>query len=229
MLSGVKDGQRSAEEAIQRLSRSPQWVWTALDPQSKLLLAIMIGPRTQAMAQQVLPQVVRCLAPDCLPLFLSDGFKDYLPAILAHLGSWVQPARCRTTGPAPKPRWMPLSALLYAQVVKTTRRRRLVRVSHRVVFGTCEAVQQVLAACGWQINTAFVERLNLPIRQHGAAIGRRVSTLCKGAAGLDQQLTLYRSYAAARTPSRAGDASCRPWRMRRRLSCRKVHPWSRRW
>jgi len=107
VLSGVKDGQRSAEEAIQRLSRSPQWVWTALDPQSKLLLAIMIGPRTQAMAQQVLPQVVRCLAPDCLPLFLSDAFKDYLPAILAHFGSWVQPARCRTTGPAPKPRWMP--------------------------------------------------------------------------------------------------------------------------
>src|SRR5215813_12113467 len=50
--------------------------------------------------------------------------------------------------------------LLYAQVIKTTRRRRLVRVSHRVVFGTCEAVQQGLAACGWQINTAFVERLN---------------------------------------------------------------------
>src|SRR5215470_1185352 len=73
-----------------------------------------------------------------------------------------------------------LPELLSAQVVKTTRRRRLVRVSHRVVFGTFEAVQQVLAACGWQINTAFVERLNLTMRQHVAAIGRRVSTLCKG-------------------------------------------------
>jgi hypothetical protein len=30
-------------------------------------------------------------------------------------------------------------------------------VRHRVVFGTLEAIQQVLAACGWQINTAFVE------------------------------------------------------------------------
>ena len=89
---------------------------------------------------------------------------------------------------------MPLPALLYAQVIKTTRRWRLVRVSHRVVFGTCEAVQQVLAACGWQINTAFVERLNLTIRQHVAAIGRRVSTLCKGEEGLDQQLALYHGY-----------------------------------
>ena len=87
-----------------------------------------------------------------------------------------------------------LPQLLYAQVIKTTRRRRLVRVSHRVVFGTCEAVQQVLAAGGWQINTAFVERLNLTIRQHVAAIGQRASTLCKGEEGLDQQLALYHAY-----------------------------------
>jgi hypothetical protein len=38
---------------------------------------------------------------------------------------------------------MPLPQRLYAQVVKTVRRRRLVRVCHRVVFGTLEAVQQV--------------------------------------------------------------------------------------
>jgi len=38
------------------------------------------------------------------------------------------------------------------------------------------------------------DRLNLPIRQPVAAIGRRVSTLCKGAAGLDQQLTLSHRY-----------------------------------
>src|SRR4029077_15094968 len=115
-------------------------------------------------------------------------------AYLSHFGSWVQPPRRQATGPIPKPRWMPLPELLYAQVIKTTRRRRLVRVSHRVVFGTFEAVQQVLAACGWQINTAFVERLNLTIRQHVAAIGRRVSTLCKGEEGLDQQLALYHGY-----------------------------------
>jgi len=89
---------------------------------------------------------------------------------------------------------MPLPQLRYAQVVKTVQRRRLVRVHHRVVFGTLEAVQQVLTVCGWQINTSFVERLNLTIRQHVAAIGRRVSTLCKGEDGLRQQLALYHCY-----------------------------------
>src|SRR5207302_5587220 len=59
---------------------------------------------------------------------------------------------------------------------------------------TLERVKHVLAACGWQINTAFVERLNLTIRQHVAAVGRRVTTLCKHAAGLRQQLMLYQVY-----------------------------------
>jgi IS1 family transposase len=67
-------------------------------------------------------------------------------------------------------------------------------VHHRVVFGALEAVQQVLATCGWQINTAFVERINLNIRQHVAAVGRRVNTLCKGEEGLRQQLRLYQTY-----------------------------------
>ena len=67
-------------------------------------------------------------------------------------------------------------------------------VTHRVVFGTQLAIEQVLAACGWTINTAFVERLNLDIRQRVAAIGRRVNTLCQGEAGLRDQLALFQVY-----------------------------------
>src|SRR6266487_1022389 len=194
LLSAVKTGEVSEAEAIQRLSRAPHWVWVAIDPVTKLLLAIAVGDRTLAMAQRVVHQVVQVLAPGCVPLFLTDGFKEYTTALLTHYGQWVQPARRRAQGPMPKPRWMPRPGLLYAQVIKTVRRRRLVRVCHRVVFGTVEAVQQVLAAHGWQINTAFIERLNLSIRQHVAAVGRRVTTLCKGEDGLHQQLALYHVY-----------------------------------
>ena len=128
-----------------------------MDPESKLLLVMDVGPRTLAMAQCVVHQVVQLLAPNCVPLFLRDGFKEYMAAILTHFGHWVQLPRRQATGPSPQPRWMPLPGLLYAQVIKTVRRRRLVNVTHRVVFGTLEAVQQVLAAWGWQINTAFIE------------------------------------------------------------------------
>jgi hypothetical protein len=143
LLSAVKTGEVSAAEAVERLSRSPHWVWAAIDPVTKLRLTVDSGDHTLAMAQRVVHQVVQVLAPGCVPLFLTDGCKAYTTALLTHDGQWVQPARQRAQGPAPKPRWMPLPTLLYAQVVKTVRRRRLVRVSHRVVCGTLEAVHQV--------------------------------------------------------------------------------------
>ena len=62
------------------------------------------------------------------------------------------------------------------------------------MFGTSEAVNQVLRPLGWQIHTAFVERINLSLRQHVAAIGRRVPTLCKGEEGVRQQLAVYHVY-----------------------------------
>ena len=194
VLSAVKDGDLSEAKAIKRLSRSPHWVWVAIDPVTKLLVAIDVGERTQAIAQRFVHHVAQVLAPDCAPLFLTDGFREYMPALLTHYGHWVQPPRQQAKGPMPKPRWRPLPQLLYAQVVKTTRRRRLVEVKHRVVFGTMAAVNHVLSPLGWQINTSFIERVNLSIRQHVAAVGRRVATLCKGEAGLRQQLVLYHVY-----------------------------------
>src|SRR4029077_15915399 len=163
LLSAVKDGEVSEAGASERLERSPQWGWVAMDPERKLLLAIDVGNRTLAMAQRVVHQVAQVLAPDCVPLFLTDGFREYLPALLTHYGQWVQPPRHQATGPAPKPRWMPLPALLYAQVVKTVRRRRPVDVKHRVVFGTLMAIEHVLAPLGWQMHTACVERITLAI------------------------------------------------------------------
>lgn len=145
---------------------------------------------------------------------------------MTHFGGWVQPPRRQATGPAPKPRWMPLPELLYAQVVKTMRRRRIVAVKHRGVFGTKAAVDQVLAACGWQINTAFVERLNLRRRQRVAAMGRRSATPCKSEDGLGQQLALLQVYhnfvlphaslrqALAEPVATNGSGSAKVWRPR---------------
>jgi hypothetical protein len=146
------------------------------------------------MAQAVLHQIAQLVAPGCVPLFLSDGYAPYLTAIVTHCGHWVQTPRRQARGPAPKPHWMPLPELLYAQVVKTLRRRRLVAVKHHVVVGTKAAVAQVLAACGWQINTAFVERLNLSLRQRVAAMRRRSATPCKSEDGLSQPLILFQVY-----------------------------------
>jgi len=93
VLREVKAGALTENDAIERLERSRSWVWTAMDPESKLLLVIDVGTRTMAMAQRVVHQLVQRLAPDCVPLFLTDGFKDYAMALLAHFGHWMQPER----------------------------------------------------------------------------------------------------------------------------------------
>ena len=84
VLSAVKDSKVSEAEAMKRLDRSPHWVWGAMDPESKVLLTIAVGNRTLAMAQHVVHHVAQMLAPDCAPLFLTDGFKEYMTALLTH-------------------------------------------------------------------------------------------------------------------------------------------------
>jgi IS1 family transposase/transposase-like protein len=194
VLSAVKEGEVTEAEAIKRLSRSPHWVWVAMEPVCKLILAVDVGDRTLAMAQRLVHQVTQVLVPDCAPLFLTDGFRDYLTALVTHYGRWVQPERRRGQGPWPKPRWMPVPGLLYAQVVKSYRRKRIVGVKQRVIVGPAATVESILAKRGWKINTSLIERLNLDFRQHVAAIGRRVNTLCKHEAGLRQQLALFHTY-----------------------------------
>jgi hypothetical protein len=59
VVRGVKDGERSAQEARNHLARAPPWGWTAIDPERKWLLALAVGPRPLPMAQGGVPQVVQ--------------------------------------------------------------------------------------------------------------------------------------------------------------------------
>jgi hypothetical protein len=112
VLRDLQAGEISADEAIRRLERSPSWVSTAMDPQSKLLVVVDVGSRTLAMVQRVVHQVTEVLAPGCGPLCLTDGLKDSTTALLTHFGHGMRPARRQEKGPRPKPRWRPLPALL---------------------------------------------------------------------------------------------------------------------
>jgi hypothetical protein len=84
LLRALKAGTVSEAEAIERLERSPQWGWGAMDPESQLLLAIAVGDRPVAMAQRVVHHVAQLLAPDCAPLFLPDGLRADRTALVTH-------------------------------------------------------------------------------------------------------------------------------------------------
>jgi hypothetical protein len=77
VLRAFQAGEITEDDAIERLERSPSWVWTAMESTSKLLVGGEVGCRTLALAQRVVHQVAKVLAPGCVPLLLTDGLKDY--------------------------------------------------------------------------------------------------------------------------------------------------------
>ena len=56
------------------------WLWLAIDPCTKLIPVLHLGPRTQKMAHLLIHSLRQLLAPGCLPLFTSDGLNVYFYA-----------------------------------------------------------------------------------------------------------------------------------------------------
>jgi len=188
-------GRRDNNEAGEGKQRGKRWVWAGMDPVSKLMLGYVVGDRSQACAQRLIHMIVALLALGCVPLFISDGWSAYSTALLTHFGHWVQMPRRHKRGASPKPRWQPLPQLQYAQVVKKRVKGRVVSVSHRVIYGSLETITTALTnSVGQVINTAFIERFNLSLRQHVPALGRKVISLAKGEPGLARQLALAQAY-----------------------------------
>jgi len=84
------------------------WLWLALDPRTKLIPALALGPRTQQTAHTLVHSLRAVLAPTCIPVFTTDGLRHYYYALTAHFGRWITWGRRR--------RWEVDPALLYGQL-----------------------------------------------------------------------------------------------------------------
>jgi IS1 family transposase len=180
------------DELVTRVRRWAKrvWVWTAQDAESKAWVTWHIGGRKQADAHHLLHRVRACLAPSCVPAFTSDGLRQYFYAITAHFGEWVSQEGKR------KPVWQPLSNLLYGQFRKVKIGRTLKQVYTKMLCGERSAMTATLQNIGLsgQIQTAFVERLNLTIRHLVAALRRRTWSLANSLRGLRWRVALGAGY-----------------------------------
>jgi IS1 family transposase len=175
-----------------RCSTHVLWLWLTIDPRTKILPVLQLGPRTQNMAHTVIHSLRRSLAPGCLPIFTSDGLNVYFYALTAHFGHWFVTSRrgrkvCQ---------WQVAPGLIYGQVKKSYRRRKLVRVTHVMRLGTEEALQAALQGLGFsgRLNTAFIERVNLTVRHGVAALARRTWATAQQSPQLLAHLEWWRAY-----------------------------------
>ena len=94
---------------------------------------------------------------------------------------------------------------VYGQVLKTRRNDRVVRVERRLRIGTASRLKAAL----WEsedsetLNTSFVERLNLTIRQGSAYLRLRSPCHARGADQLRGHVELLRCYYNFIRPHRA--------------------------
>jgi hypothetical protein len=88
------------DELRTRLRSATQvlWLWLAIDPLTKILPVLELGPRTQTMAHGLIHSLRQRLAPGCIPLFTSDGLNFYFYAAFGSLWSVAHVGSSRTQG-----------------------------------------------------------------------------------------------------------------------------------
>ena len=169
------------------------WLWTVVDPLTKIRPVLYLGDRTQLAAHTVVHQLVQMLAQEVVPIFTSDGLALYYFALTAHFGHWLHEEV--KTGKF-KAVWQVSSQLLYGQIIKRYQRQKVVKVEQRMAWGErakmTERLHQ-LGQGGW-LNTAFVERLNLTLRRALASLARKSWATAQTLALLQAQTQWWRAY-----------------------------------
>ena len=150
------------------------WVWVALDVQSKVMIALQIGPRNQANAHALIHEVTQRLREDNIPIFSSDGLRMYFYALTAHYGRWIPPLPGKRAW-----QWLVDERLLFAQLQKVKSGHRLTDLRTFIRLGTRQAYRELLQLFGFtgKVETAYVERLNLTLRALIASLSRRTWSL----------------------------------------------------
>lgn len=156
--------------------KGDQWDFVALDPDSRLVLGVLVGKRLRDNAEILLEGIKGRLA-GVPELITSDEWSSYPEAIREVFGEEYTPPRTGRQGRPAGPRKAVPEGLNYATVNKSRQKGRVVEVVTRVVMGLLSAVLAVLA--GQKINTSYVERHNATDRMRNARKGRKTYRFSK--------------------------------------------------
>lgn len=150
------------------------WVFASIDVWSRLWPATLVGSRTYRNTRRFVRSIADTRRGGGTPLITTDGFKFYAPTIRHVFG---------------------LGCVL-AQVIKKIKRNRVVRVGTKLIVGSEWRLADALEESedSTKLNTAFIERLNLTIRQGCAYLRRRSPCHARKKRTLTDHLELFRCF-----------------------------------
>jgi len=150
--------------------RGTFWRGTAIDVDTRLRVGRAIGKNEEEVAAIMMRQIRDRCNPIEPPAISSDGNDSYPEAMLETWGKLPEyTGRGRPpTRKQPQPGWKCL------QVTKHRSGSRLIRVTHRVVYGDPNEVPNFMG-----LNTAYVERTNLTSRQMNGRMVRKTLSFSK--------------------------------------------------
>lgn len=164
-----------------------QWIWIGFDPDTRLMLAATVGPRTMEMAKNLMVLIAATVCG--LPAFFSDGMSSYYRAIVETFGTFISPEPTGKRGRPKKGWYEPPKNLIYGQLVKEHSGRRLVGITKTIISGAEEFARQSLS-----ISTSLIERLNLTLRGALAPLTRKGLSFCKKRERLQQRTTFFQGF-----------------------------------
>ena len=159
------------------------WIFAVIEVWSRFWPSTVVGKRRYQNTLALFRNVSSRMILEQIPLIVTDGFGFYDKVVR------------RLFGPA----------CLYGRVIKTRRNDCIVKVERRAVLGDGWRLEQALqdSEDSVKLNTSFVERLNLTIRQGSAYLGRRTICYARSKKRLEDHLELLRCHYNFVRPHRA--------------------------
>ncbi len=184
-INGIALTELQADEirTIIHDKEQPIRIFATIEVWPRLWPAPVVGRRSYRNTLTLLRDISSRTNLERVPLITTNGFAFHAKVIRRVFGS----------------------ACLCGQVIKTRRNDRIVKVERRAVIGADWRLEKMLADSedSSKLNTSFIERLNLTIRQSSAYLFRRTIGHARWKERLEDHLELLRGYYNFARPHRA--------------------------
>jgi len=175
-LKGYELREIQADEikAFTHANKHKVWILALIEVSTRLWPSVLTGKRSYKNIRKLFGRAIHKGNIDNKLFITTDGFTPY---------SWVLK---RMFGPA----------CLYGQVVKKRKKNRITKVDRKVIIGSKEQVSDALLCSedSQNLNTSFIERLNLTIRRNISYLHRKTPAHAHRPDKLHEQLELQQCY-----------------------------------